>query len=688
MRRLTASITAGAWFLLAGVVSAQEFEDEELLDEFALLDLQAEVSSAARHPQPLARSPSAISVLTRRDIEASGARRLPEVLRLVPGMDVYTITPLWYSVGVRGNTTNAADSLLLLVDGRDTTHEFLGAPLFGVHHFSMDEVERIEVIRGPGSSLYGANAYSGVINVITREPGRGPTAAVSVRGGEHGANEVSCSANAQVGSLALGAGIGVVREDLWTGRDTAGLEILRGRLMGKMQLSEDSHLLVEMGALRTAGPFHSDMGPIDARAVYDLYGRARLVYEDILVQAVYNRTTTDSILDMNLYYKDLGLVLAEAPPLYASLDKVSVQALHSLEFFHNLLIYGAEYVFNGYHSDVFMKPDQYEHRAGVFLQNELSISGFLGELTEAEIPDLFLTAGLRFDYNSVTDWELSPRAAVVFTPDANNSFRFGYAHAFLKPTFLESSLDIRLLDVSGLGFDQLDLSNPDLGNQTIDSLELGYAGSFLDGHLQVRLDLAYNWYRKLIRFHFDRDNMGYTEIGGVLIPDLSRLEMHFRNQEGGEQGHNVELLVAVKPSERSRLFVMTGYRQVYDTIGSPLSKSEPILRIATGADLRTASGWLGSVQFFYTAKSRHGIDDPDSLLESSTELIIPPTLLLNARIAKEISAGGLKLTAGLEGFNLLGKRYREYSGLAQPNDPDYGPERIDRRIILFLHGEI
>ena len=159
MRLFTALAITCVWFLsAAGAVFAQESDDEELLEEFALLDLQAEVSSAARYAQPLARSPSAISVLTRQDIEASGARRLPEVLRLVPGMDVYAITPIWRAVGVRGNTTNASDSLLLLIDGRDATHEFLGAPLVGVHHFSMDEVDRIEVIRGPGSSLYGANA--------------------------------------------------------------------------------------------------------------------------------------------------------------------------------------------------------------------------------------------------------------------------------------------------------------------------------------------------------------------------------------------------------------------------------------------------------------------------------------------------------------------------------------------------
>jgi iron complex outermembrane receptor protein len=687
MRRLAAIIT-GAWFLLAGAVSAQESEDEELLDEFALLDLQAEVSSAARHPQPLSRSPSAITLLTRQDIESTGALTLPEVLRLVPGMDVYMAKPLWYSVGVRGNTTNASDSILLLVDGRDVTHEFLGAPLSAVQHFSLDEVERIEIIRGPGSALYGANAYSGVVHVITREPGEGPTASVSVQGGEHGAREVSCGANARLGPLALGAGVGFQREDLWTGRDQVGRETIRGRLAGKTLLGSATSLLVETGVFRTAGPLYSDIGTLDVDAITDLYGRVRLDHEALQFQVVYNHTWVDSDMNLNLYYKDLGMVLAEAPPLEAKIEKVIVQGLHSLEGFHNVLVYGAEYVLNGYHSPVFVDDHQYEHRVGVFAQSELNLSSLLAELADADIPDLFLTAGLRFDYNSISDWELSPRAALVFTPDANNSFRFGYAHAFLKPTFLESSLHIRLIDVNNLDFDELNLANPNLGNQTIDSLELGYAGAFLDGRLLIRLDLAYNWYRKSIRFHFNRDEMGYKNIAGIRVPDLDNLGMRFGNDTAGEDGHNVELQVTVRPTEYLRLFASAAYRLLYGPDTLKPSDSEPVMRLSAGADVRTSGGWSVSIQGFFVTKHEHGIEDPESILEPSTDIWTPATLLLNVRVAKEIDAGSCKFIVGLAGFNLLKDRFSEQAGRQVPNRPDYGAERLDRRIVLFLYGEI
>ena len=687
MQRLTSIIT-GAWFLLAtGAVSAQESEDE-LLDEFALLDLQAEVSSAARHPQPLSRSPSAITLLTRQDIESTGARTLPEVLRLVPGMDVYIAKPLWYAVGVRGNTTNASDSILLLVDGRDVTHEFLGAPLSAVQHFSLDEVERIEIIRGPGSALYGANAYSGVVHVITREPGEGPTAGVTVSGGEHGASEVSANANATLGTLSLSAGAGFERADLWTGRGQLGRETIRGRLAGKARLDSATDLLVEAGVFRTAGPLYSDIGTVDVDAIDDFFGRVRLNHEAFQFQVVYNYTQVDSEMNLNLYYKDLGMVLAEAPPLEAQTEKVIVQGLHSVEAFHNVLVYGAEYILNGYHSPVFVDDDQFEHRVGVFAQDELNLSSLLADLANADIPDLFLTAGLRFDYNSISEWELSPRAALVFTPDANNSFRFGYAHAFLKPTFLESSLHIRLIDVNNLDFDELNLANPNIANQTIDSLELGYAGAFLDGRLLIRLDLAYNWYRDSIRFHFNRDEMGYKNWGGFLIPDLDNLGMRFGNDTEGEDGHNAELQVTVRPTEYLRMFASAAYRLLYAPGTLDPSNSEPVMHVSAGADMRTSGGWSASIQGFFVSKHRHGVEDPESLLEPSTEIWTPAALLLNLRVAREIDAAPCKFIVGLAAFNLLKHRHSEQAGRLVPNRPDYGAERIDRRIILFLHAEI
>jgi outer membrane cobalamin receptor len=109
------------------------------------------------------------------------------------------INPLGYEVGIRGDTAMNSDTVLLLVDGRDLTMELFGFPSWVVQHFSLDDIERIEVIRGPGSALYGSNAFAGVVNVILRAPGKGPRAMASVRGGEHGRTEVSCRVSENFG---------------------------------------------------------------------------------------------------------------------------------------------------------------------------------------------------------------------------------------------------------------------------------------------------------------------------------------------------------------------------------------------------------------------------------------------------------------------------------------------------------
>jgi iron complex outermembrane recepter protein len=119
------------------------------------------------------------------------------------------------------------------------TLEFFGFPAWTVQAFSMDDVERIEVIRGPGSALYGANAYAGVVNVINRAPGSEPRASFSLRGGERGQIEISLRSSEKIGALSLAAGAGLMRADLWSVRDTPGMNILRGQLSGRAPRFED-----------------------------------------------------------------------------------------------------------------------------------------------------------------------------------------------------------------------------------------------------------------------------------------------------------------------------------------------------------------------------------------------------------------------------------------------------------------
>jgi len=675
-----------ACLLLSVSAGAQdEFDELEMEMFFAPAET---VTSATRHAQPLELSPSAVTVLTREDIEASGARTLPEALRQVPNMDIGLVSPLWYEVGVRGDTSMNSDTMLLLVDGRDVTMELFGFPSWTTNSFSMDDVERIEVIRGPGSALYGANAYAGVVHVITREPGTGPRAQASLRGGEQGFFETTGRASLALEPLAVSASFGYQNTDFWTDRDNRAGEILRGRLDAKLDLGDDLQLRVDAGASSSSGRFFTYVGPVELNELMVAYGRVRFHYKDLMVQALYDRMNMEADVDLGLNY--LGLEIGRLPLLVGSVDKTVLQVNHGLELPFNRLAYGAEHIFNHYHSKVFIDPDHYEHRFGVFLQDEVDLAAIIDRLFEAGAPPLFLTVGLRFDIDYMTDStlsELSPRASIVCKPFEGQSLRFGYAHAFFKPTFFQKSLNLHLN--SEFGFDSLDLRSPEVDNKTIDSVELGYSGSFFDGRLVVRMALAYTWYRNLIHFKFDADEMGYKQIGSFVIPDLSSGEgIGHYNTTYGKNGHSVDLEVIARPTERSRIFVSAGYRQVFLSHNKRYNDDEPVWSVSAGADISSAAGWEASLRAHFVDTYYRNIFNPESLLQERLESYLPASWFLNARLAWRISEKPYAASAGIEAFNLLNNRFRELVGRTVENGVDIGGEVLGRRIVVFVKGEM
>ncbi len=140
------------------------------LTELDLEDLlKIQVTSAAKRSQPLSQTAAAVYVITREDIERSGATSIPEALRLAPGLEVARIGSSTWAITARGFNGRFANKLLVMIDGRSVyTPQFAGV-YWDVQDTLLEDVERIEVIRGPGASLWGANAVNGVINILTRK---------------------------------------------------------------------------------------------------------------------------------------------------------------------------------------------------------------------------------------------------------------------------------------------------------------------------------------------------------------------------------------------------------------------------------------------------------------------------------------------------------------------------------------
>jgi len=160
---------AGIGVLGLAVVGYQAVAAAEGFLELSLEDLlNVEIITVSKRVQRLSDVAAAVHVITADDIRRSGARSLPEVLRLAPGVDVAYIGGDRWAVSIRGFTEYLSSKLMVLVDGRSAYSPNFSGVLWNTLQFPLENIERIEVIRGPGGSIWGANAVNGVINIITR----------------------------------------------------------------------------------------------------------------------------------------------------------------------------------------------------------------------------------------------------------------------------------------------------------------------------------------------------------------------------------------------------------------------------------------------------------------------------------------------------------------------------------------
>jgi iron complex outermembrane receptor protein len=163
--RLPHQLVIGIFAALAslGAVQARELTDLSLSDL-----LTQEVTSVAKRPQDVKNAPAAVFVIGREDIRRSGATTLPDLLRMVPGLEVAALSGGKAAVSARGFNGEISNKLLVLVDGRAVYLSALSTVPWDQQMVPVEDIERIEVVRGPGAALWGANAVNGVINVITK----------------------------------------------------------------------------------------------------------------------------------------------------------------------------------------------------------------------------------------------------------------------------------------------------------------------------------------------------------------------------------------------------------------------------------------------------------------------------------------------------------------------------------------
>ncbi|MFD1788117.1 TonB-dependent receptor plug domain-containing protein [Sphingomonas floccifaciens] len=267
MRRTNFAVGVAAALLASAAPAAAEDLTRYSLED--LLTLQA--TSVAKKRQRVADAAAAVFVITQEDIRRSGARTIPDLLRMVPGVEVGSIDGNSTAVSMRGFNTRFANSVLVLVNGRAIYVSALSGVLWDQLLDPLDQIERIEVVRGPGATLWGANAVNGIINIITKDTAQARGVTANTRSGTDG-QDVALQAgggDAETGYRVTGAARRKLASALTRDGGTAPIETQGAQLSAQIDAAPDADNALTFKAgigVGKFGPAKSGLGDLGLTA--------------------------------------------------------------------------------------------------------------------------------------------------------------------------------------------------------------------------------------------------------------------------------------------------------------------------------------------------------------------------------------------------------------------------------------
>ena len=643
-------------------------EESALMDEFALLQEEEIVLSAAKHKQKIGFSPSEVVVITRKDIEDSGATGLVDLLRRYPIVHIYEFDPMHPNAEIR-----SSKYLLFLIDGREVNLDIFEAPFFELISIGIHDIERIEIVTGPNSALYGANAVAAVINVMTRKPHTGFSAELSLAGGEKGGTIINGSLTGGSGPWAVRGNFGLTRSLSWVDRDLQSKDVKRAGLVFRLEIPDGS-LTLDSGLATGSGSIFGVLGYMHADDFLFTHAKADFEWRDLKVMAYWygNRVALD--VEIDLFHPDTGITLGDLPTCQIIGDTFLLSVQYDLELFEgNLLIAGTDVRFTRYDLDQAVEPEVLETRAGVFLHDEQRFS------------DQFLLAvSARFDWNSTTDMALSPRVALVYSPDPAHFLRLSGGTAFRKPTLLETSIDLKVIPEPAFTeirtlFEERGISNPDLENEILTAVEAGYRGAFLDRALRLGADMYLGMNREAINFVND---VRFRPPPFNMQIDLANSKIGYANLGRDTNIVGAHFSIEGEPLDELTLFLRGNLRHGWYTEDNSASEVFPRILGTLGGILRLPAGVVVHLTAVYVGSRFFHVRNPESSLAPTIEVDIPARTYLLAAVTYRLPLGPAKLHLGLNFFNPFGGHFREAQGVTTSLGEYYGGEVLSTRALF------
>ena len=444
---------AGVLCALAGEAGAAEPRKPSLADLTLeeLADLV--VTSVSRRPERLADAPASVYVITSEDIRRAGVTSLPEALRLAPNLQVARINSSQYAISARGFNNATGNKLLVLVDGRTIYTPLFSGVFWDQQDLLLEDVERIEVISGPGATLWGANAVNGVINVITRPAGetQGRLASGFAGNREHGA------ALRFGGALERGHyRVYVKATERENTRTAAGLQNSDGREHVQTGFRAD------WGGARdrytVQGDFYEGTGEDPGLAVGLVAGRHEVTGANLLARWTRElESGGDFRLQAYLDHarrEDRVLFQPDA-------DIFDIEFQHGFPWRSHRLLWGGGYRYGRDKvADAFlsgMRPmSEQLNWANVFVQGEFRVA-----------PRLTLTPGLKLESNEYSGTEPLPSVRLAWEPGPTRLVWAAASRAVRAPSRFDRNVVVPFLPGFTIG-------GPNFDSEVADVLELGY----------------------------------------------------------------------------------------------------------------------------------------------------------------------------------------------------------------------
>lgn len=496
-----AAVLGGNFLLaLAGSAFAAQAALAGDLADMSLEDLmKIEVTSASRKAQPLLDTAAAVFVITGEDVARSGATSIPEALRMAPGVQVAKISNNRWAVSARGFNGRFANKLQVLIDGRSIYEPLFGGVLWENSDTLLEDVDRIEVIRGPGAAMWGANAVNGVINIITKKARDTVGALVSAGAGSQERTFGAARYGARVGedSFLRGYVKGFDRNHSVDLSGSAGNDVWRGSSAG----FRFDHALSARERLTVTGEAHANragdewnifspapLANVPTRFTQSSSGTSLLArYENTLDSG--SEVTFQGFID----YSDVQ---------YGAVLEQRRQTL-DLDFQQRLkpggrhdVIWGVAYRVSpdtiASSRSLQITPENDTQRlASVFVHDEMTL-----------VPrKLYLMMGAKLEHNNLTGLEPQPSVRLLWTPDATHSVWGAASRAARIPTRSERNLTTNGVIAPGTGFSPALVlgvrGGGELAAERLDALEAGYRAQ-LSQRFSIDIAAFVNRYRNLV----------------------------------------------------------------------------------------------------------------------------------------------------------------------------------------------